>query len=195
MILAVEDILSDVVVRKIIAVTRPDLMITTSLGLRGKGYLRSKAAELNRTASAVPVLLLIDQDATTSCPPGLVQSWFGSSRQPNMLFRVAVMEVESWILAHRDAFAAFLAIGDERIPANTDEITQPKEFIVNLARRSRSARIREDLVPAPGSTTAVGPAYNLRLTNFVESSWEPARATAASPSLRKAVHRIEAAFR
>lgn len=195
MILAVEDVLSDLVVRKIVATIRPDIVITTSLGLRGKGYLKNKAAELNRTASAIPVFLLIDQDAKTACPPGLLEIWFGNSRQPNLMFRVAVMEVESWILAHREACARFLGVPEERIPNDTDQITQPKEFIVNLARRSRSTRLREDLVPLPGSTTAVGPAYNLRLGNFVESAWLPRSATAASESLRRTIDRLQTAFR
>jgi hypothetical protein len=103
------------------------------------------------------------------------------------------MEVESWVLADRAQFSSFLSVPEHRIPANTDQIPQPKEFIVTLARRSRRKDIREDLVPAVGSTAPVGPAYNPRLAAFVVDSWDPTAASGASPSLARAVERLRSA--
>jgi hypothetical protein len=190
MIVAVEDVLSEAVVRKIVSTVRPDAVVTAALGLKGKGYLKNKAPELNRTASAVPVFVLVDQDSPSLCPAGIAADWFGGELQPNMVFRVAVMEVESWVLAHRTGCAALLSIAEERIPQNPDQIVQPKEFIVNLARRSRSKRVRDEFVPAPGSTAGVGPAYNLRLAEFVEKEWSPVVAADASPSLQRTIRRL-----
>lgn len=195
MILAVEDTLSEAVARKLLSVVRPEISVTVAMGHQGRGYLQNRARELNRTAASVPVLLLADLDRPLPCPPDLIASWLSAPAQRLLLFRIAVMEIESWVLADRGRFASFLSVPDHRIPANTDEIPQPKEFIVNLARRSRRKDIREDLVPAPGSTSSVGPAYNPRLAVFVDETWNPVTASEASPSLARAVTRLGSAFR
>lgn len=105
------------------------------------------------------------------------------------------MEIESWVLADRDRTATMLGVPVHRIPQQTDSIDQPKEFLVNLARRSRYSSVRQDLVPAPGSTAAVGAAYNPRLASFVAREWNPKDAAAASPSLARCIARLDQAFR
>lgn len=190
MILAIEDSLSEAVVRKLLSVVRPDIPVTVAIGNRGKGYLQNRARELNRTAASVPVFLLTDLDRPQPCPAELMRLWLRALPQRHLLFRVAVMEVESWVMADRARFSEFLSVPEHRIPANTDEIPLPKEHIVTLARRSRRKDIREDLVPAVGSTAAVGPAYNPRLATFVDSIWNPIAASEASPSLHRAIERL-----
>jgi hypothetical protein len=189
MIIAVEDSLSEEVTRKLVSTIRPDLDIATVLGNRGKGYLRTRARELNRAAGAIAVMMLTDQDAQQSCPPVIAADWFGP--QPlSLLFWVAVMEVESWVLADRERSAAMLGVPVHRIPIDTDAIPKPKEFLVNLARRSRLSRVRQDLVPERDSTATVGPAYNPRLGVFVTSEWNPIDATPVSRSLARCVERL-----
>lgn len=192
MIIAVEDILSEVVARKILHSVRPDLSVTTVLGHRGKSYLKTKVRELNRTAMAVPVLLLVDLDTPSVCPPSLISSWLGGPAQPKLLFRVAVMEIETWIIADRERFARFLGVPEGRIPRAVDEILNPKEQVVLLARSSRSQAVREEMVPSPGSTASVGPGYNARLSEFVHNQWEPESAASASPSLARMIRRLVA---
>jgi hypothetical protein len=194
MIIAVEDPLSEAVTRKLFAEVRPDLAITSFLGNRGNGYLRAKARELNRVAAKVPTFLLTDLDSPAACPPGLISDWLDGQLAGNLLFRVAVVEVESWVLADREHVAAFLGVPEHRIPAETDAIADPKQFLVNLARRSRSAALRTDLVPAAGSTAVVGPMYNPRLVTFVSSQWSARRAGTASASLARTVDRLQAAY-
>jgi hypothetical protein len=194
MILAVEDTLSEVVARKLLAVVRPDISVAVAIGNQGRGYLQNRARELNRVAAAVPVFLLADLDRPLPCPSDLISSWISGPPQRHFFCRVAVMEVESWVLADRARFADFLSVPEHRIPENTDEINFPKEFIVTLARRSRRKDIRDDLVPATGSTSPVGPAYNPRLASFVGGLWDPRVAAAASPSLARAVRRLGSAF-
>lgn len=110
MILAIEDAVSAVVLRKLISVVRPDIEITTTIGMRGKGYLKAKARELNRVAQSESVFMLIDLDSRTPCPAELVRTWLHGATQANMLFRVAVMEVESWVLADRRNCSTFLGV-------------------------------------------------------------------------------------
>jgi hypothetical protein len=63
--------------------------------------------------------------------------------------------------------------------------------LVNLARASRKRTIRMNLVPKPGSTAKVGPAYNKHLCEFVQNQWDPLLARSSSPSLERAVKAIE----
>jgi hypothetical protein len=128
---------SAVVLRKLISVVRPDIEITTTIGMRGRGYLKAKARELNRVAQSESVFVLIDLDSRNPCPAELVRTWLHGTTQANMLFRVAVMEVESWVLADRPNCSNFLGVATKLIPADADTIDDPKKFLVNLARRSR----------------------------------------------------------
>lgn len=195
MIAAVEDPLAEAVLRKLVAVVRPDLTIWQVMRKNGSGYVRSRARELNRAAHQMAVFILVDQDRPVPCPADLVRSWLGAPSARNLLFRTAVFETESWIMADRAAFAEFLRVPATALPENPDVILQPKELVVSLARRSRRRDIRDDLVPAPGSTAKVGPAFNPRLTEYVTSSWDPVRAAEVSASLHRAVVRLGEAFR
>lgn len=193
-IAAVEDVLSDAVVRKLVTVIRPDLTISSVLKKKGRDYIQSQARKLNRTARSVPVMVLVDLDRPVPCPADLIESWLPSPRAPMLLFRVAVMEIESWLMADREAIAAFLSVPIHRVPANPDQVSQPKELLVSIARRSRRKDIRDDLVPSPGDTRIVGPAFNPRLIGFIAETWNPITAAEASPSLRRTCDRLRTAF-
>jgi hypothetical protein len=187
-ILAVEDQLSEAVARRILDTV--GVAVLSPTGGKGKSHLARTAAELNRTAQKIPVLMLIDQDDPSICPPELIAQLVKCARAPRFLLRVVVMEIEAWVLADRDAAAKLLKVPVNRIPQRSDEIRKPKEEVVRLARRSRSARIRKDLVPAPGNTRKVGPLFNAMLCDFVNRSWSPERAARVSPSLRRTLDRL-----
>lgn len=188
MILAVEDRLSEAVSIKIL--TSLKIEVSQILGLKGQGYLQQKASSLNLTAKGFPVFMLTDQDVPERCPPHLLDTWIPGQRNPEFFFRVAVMEVESWVLADRSGIATLLSIPLHRIPQRTDEILRPKEFLVSLARLSRKTQVREEIVPLFGATSKVGPGYNLRLGEFVRTRWNIQRASAVSASLRRTVARL-----
>jgi len=132
-------------------------------GTDGWAVLEELKAGSRRDLSEIPVFMLTDQDAPSQCPPQLVQAWTKGERNSKFFLRVAVMEVESWVMADRRGFADFLSIPVNRIPENTDVILQPKEFLVSLARLSKKTRLRQEIVPLPGATSKVGPEYNSRL--------------------------------
>ena len=100
------------------------------------------------------------------------------------------MEVESWIMADRTGFAAFLSVPSHQIPSPTDDILNPKEFLVSLARRSRKKVVREALVPMPGANFPVGIEYNTLLSEFVREHWNLERAAVVSPSLKRTLDRL-----
>ena len=187
-ILAVEDELSEAISTKILNSFGIEIRIVLREG--GNAYLRQKSPELNRAASGMDVFLLTDLNSLQDCPLGLIHSWIKGPINPRFFFRVAVMEVESWIMADRVGFANFLSIPIHRIPFPTDAILNPKELLVSLARRSRKRRLRDELVPEPGAKIPVGYGYNTRLMEFIQEHWNLERAASVSPSLKRTLDRI-----
>lgn len=188
-ILAVEDQLGAAISMKILEAF--GINVTQQLGFKGNGYLQKKAQSFNQTAKGFPVFLLTDQDSPDRCPPQLIQSWVKGERNPQFFLRIAVMEVESWIMADRRGLADFLSIPLHRIPLDTDGVRQPKEFLVSLARLSKKTIVRGDMVPAPGATSKVGPSYNSRLAEFVRTHWNLKHASSASMSLKRTLARLK----
>ena len=187
-ILAVEDRLSDAVATKILE--KFGVEIVKRIGFQGKSDLEQKTPELNRAANSITVFMLTDLDSPRDCPPGLVRSWIRGPLKPRFFFRVAVMEVESWVMADRIGFAAFLSVPLHRIPSSTDSILNPKEFLLSLARRSKKKAVRAALVPVQRTTLSVGNEYNTLLSEFVREHWNLERAATASPSLKRTLDRL-----
>jgi len=106
---------------------------------------------------------------------------------PYLCFRVAVREVEAWLMADAATLASFLGVVRNRIPPNPEQLDDPKTETVNLARRSQRRAIRKDMVPRAGSGRSVGPAYASRLIEYVRTSWRPEAASEQSQSLRRAI--------
>lgn len=73
-------------------------------------------------------MVLADLDRT-ECAPRLIRDGLPIEKHPNLVFRAAVREVGSWVLAHRKAFASYLGTSQKRIPLNVDKIIEPKHFI------------------------------------------------------------------
>ncbi len=135
-ILVIEDRLSDAVSTKILQ--HFNVEIVKRIIYEGNSYLQRKAQSFNQAAhEECGIFMLTDLDSPAICPPSLIQSWVKGHLSRWFFLRVAVMEVESWIMADREAVANFLEIPTHRIPTNTDEIPFPKEFLVSLARRSK----------------------------------------------------------
>ncbi len=189
-ILVVEDRLSDAVATKILQ--HFDIEIVQRIIYEGNSYLQRKAQSYNRAAhQECGVFMLTDLDSPNICPPTLIESWVKGPLNRWFFLRVAVMEVESWIMADRRAISEFLAIPPNRIPQNTDEIASPKEFLVSLTRLSKNIRLREALVPAQSDKTAkTGNEYNPRLNQFVRNHWDLERAATVSPSLKRTLDRL-----
>jgi hypothetical protein len=188
--LVVEDDLSECVLRTILRQIDRPYRVALCLGRRGNTYIKSKMRAFNSAAKGAPFLVLTDLDQA-ECAPEKLRQWLPVEQNPNLIFRFAVREVEAWVLAHRSQFARFLGLQREAIPLNVDDIDHPKEFLINLARRSRRTDIKGDLVPR-GTTSRQGPNYNGRLTDFVISQWDAQEAVKHSDSLRRAVRALSA---
>ncbi|WP_197673209.1 hypothetical protein [Leptolyngbya sp. O-77] len=118
------------------------------------------------------------------------RDWLPCPKHPNLIFRVAVVEVEAWLLAHREAFAEFLGISVNLIPHNIDSEPDPKRLLIELTKRSRRRSLRDAIVPPQGSTAKIGRDYNGQLIQFVNQNWQANTARACSRSLDRAMNAI-----
>lgn len=158
-------------------------------GKNGKLPLRARINAYNSAARYRPWVVLVDLNHEHNCAPDLCRAWL-PTRSPKLCFRVAVREVEAWLLADREHIANFLSIAQSRVPINPESEENPKQALVNLAAHSRRRNIREDMVPRPGSRREVGPAYTSRLIEFISASagaWRPDIASTYSQSLKRCI--------
>jgi hypothetical protein len=189
---AVEGIVDEAVVRKLIveAGGHPG----TVYGKKGKSSLRRQIQGYNNAARQLPWMVLVDLDCDAECAPPLCQEWVPDPA-PNLCFRVVVREVEAWLMADAESLASFLSVGRSRIAVDPEQLQEPKEEMVTLARRSRRRDIREDMVPREGSGRSVGPAYASRLIEYVETLWRPGVAITHAESLRRAMRCLQRLIR
>lgn len=187
--LATEDELSEVVLRRLLDHSNREYAVGTAYGRRGFGYLRRTIKGWNRAAAYVPFIVLTDLDQRL-CPIELIGDWLDETIHPNLLLRVAVREVEAWLLADRPNLARYLRVPAKSIPIAPDELEDPKAALVELARRSGSGLMRDGIVPKRGSTAKQGPDYNACLSEFVRTGWSIDEAAAHSASLRRTVARL-----
>ena len=188
-IVATEDILSEAVAEKLIQETGGQLQVVQKLGRQGFGYLRSRMLKFNQMARTQPVFVLTDLDRV-ECATTLIENWMGQRRlAPGLLFRVAVREIESWLLADHEAMRRLLGRTQLRLPDAPDALADPKETLVRLARKGPRA-VREAIIPEPGAVASQGLGYNNILVDHVRNHWSPERAASRSDSLSRARIRI-----
>lgn len=182
-VLATEDQLSEEIGLKLAADAR--LNVAQKIRRGGNGYLKKRMRNFCEIARQVPVVVLADLDRQ-SCPVTMMRSWLRGQRPtPDLIFRVAVAEVESWILADHRAVSSLFNLHHGVIPREPDALLDPKATLIRLAGRAPRI-VREDLVPRANSISTQGLGYNMRLSDLVNTTWDLDRAAARSQSLRRA---------
>ncbi len=190
-ILFSEDVLIEQAARKIIAVENPRLIVSNVMGRRGFSHFKTRIGQIRRSANSLKFLVFLDGDELgTTCPSAALNEWFQTAQPNNIHVRFAFHEVESWLLADQLNLAAFLNISGQVMPKVTDSTRDTKELLINLARQSRSRQILHDLVPQKGFTTVVGPAYNIRIAEFIQRRWDVKAAAANNDSLARACRKV-----
>lgn len=182
-------ILSCAVALKILQYTQRPFTVGTCTSRGGFGYLKKTIRGFNHAAKGTPYLVLTDLD-NAICPLALIQEWLPFPKHPHLLLRIAVREVEAWLLAHREAVAKFFGIRLKEIPITVEILPKPKQCLIELASKSRHRHLRKAIVPRSGSTAKVGRAYNDTLIDFVNEFWEVEVAMDHSPSLKDAVNAV-----
>jgi len=188
--LVVEDILSLVLMEKVLAHTGRGYTVLRPLVERGVGNIRRSVSKYLGASHALPHVVLTDLDQGV-CAPQLRQQWGVADLPSCMLFRVAVREAEAWVLADREGFASFAGIPANKISSAPESLSDPKQELINLVRRSRNKRLAAELVPAQGSSVPIGPLYNERMGQFVRERWNVDAAMAHAPSLARTFDRLQ----
>jgi len=181
---AVEGIVDEAVVRRLI--THVGGHPGPVHGKNGKPALHQKINGYNNAAKHTPWVVLVDLNSDAQCAPILRRNWLPTPA-PQLCFRVAVRQVEAWLMADAETLADYLGVGRRQIPADPEELPNAKTEMVNLAHRSRRTVIRQDMVPRQGSGRSVGPAYSSRLIEYAERHWRPEVAAQHADSLRRAI--------
>jgi hypothetical protein len=185
--LVVEGELDEYVLRRLVN-SIGGLNITACLGKRGKKNIEQHIQKYNNAAPYLPSICLIDLD-NEPCVVTYLHKLIPAPHA-NLVIRIAVCEIESWLIADRDNLSAFLGVAANKLPAYPDHSKDPKAEIVSAARSSRRKEILQDLIPAPNSTSKVGKAYVAQLIKFVLTIWDIETARQHSPSLQRAFKAI-----
>ena len=158
-------------------------------GKTGKAALLRQLRSYNQAAQFQPWIVLIDLDRDAECAPPARSQWLPTPAS-YMCFRIAVREVEGWLLADRETLADFLGVALSHIPPNPENLDDPKVTLVNLARRSRRRDIRVDMVPRLESGRSEGPAYTSRVIEYAQGAWRPEVALLHADSLQRLCRRV-----
>lgn len=159
---------------------------------RGKSKLDPRIRKWNQAGNQRPFLVLRDWDLDDDAPcipQHVTQLLGGALLAPGLAVRVPERSVESWLLADRDGFAEHFSTRD--VPVDPDRESDPKARLVDACRRSRSSAVRRDMVPRAGGRRKVGDLYEARIIAFGEGAWSLDAARSNSPSLDRAMVRLE----
>lgn len=188
-VLIAEDALGEALMRRLVHEVGK-IKIYRAPPMGGVSPIRTSMEKFIGASNVMPHIVFTDLDRH-KCVSQFFESWgFNPVLYPNLLFRVAVREAESWLLADRNGLASFFQIPSIKVPLLPEDLMNPKRTLVNLARGSRSRRFRAEMTPVAGSAAQVGPLYNSHLTNFVRDTWDLLEACHSAPSLAKAVKRL-----
>jgi hypothetical protein len=185
---AVEGDLDAAVVRRVLA--EATLSIGPIYGRRGKNYLDKSLNGYNNAARRSCWLVVRDLDHDAECAPELVQLLMPKP-SAQMCFRIAVRQIEAWLLADRGRIADLFQLSLDVIPRNPDALDDAKGTLVQLARRSRNRRLREEMVPEASTSAKVGTGYSGRMIDFAANIWRPGFAALSSPSLASCLRSVE----
>lgn len=196
--LAVEDELSEWVARRALSARPAGYAVDAVFSQGGLGYLKKQAPAFNNAAKGCLFLLLTDLDRCP-CPPQLIEEWLGRPKHPHFLLRVAVREVESWLLGDPAGLSAFLGLRKAFSFHAPEQLADPKQELLKLALSSPRRAMREALAWKDESSGRLfqGPDYNATLAKFAAKQWDIQTARTECRSLSRlflALERIEAEF-
>lgn len=145
---------------------------------------------LNMARAGIYTFIITDLD-NRKCAGMMLREWFSiPTPQPislpkEVVFRIAVREAESWILADRETWAKYIKIPVANWSRSPDQLADPKQHLLNVVRNKGRKKVHKEMLPH--GTAHIGPRYNDVLCEFIAQRWSPTRAAALSPSLKRAI--------
>jgi hypothetical protein len=174
-------------------IAEENLLIVEGFPLVRGGNMRIRSlcgSLLAMAQKGVPSLVLTDLDQVP-CAPRLLRDWFSLCEESDpvlpkgLFFRVAVKEVEAWLMADTKMISQYLGIAEANFPSRPEELPDPKGTLFSILRTKGRRKFHRDMIPRPGAH--IGPLYNPYMCEFVEQHWRPEVAAEHSASLAKAI--------
>ena len=183
--LVFEDLISEFVMKKLAYNCNENFHISYSFSEFGFGYIKKNIIGFNEASKGCPFFVLTDLDKI-NCAPTLINNWLNKPKHNNLIFRVAVREVETWLLADIEGFSNFTGISIANFSDKPEQFDDPKSELFRLIKKCRKREIREDILPKD-DFAKIGPNYNERLGEFVYKFWDIERAAKRSDSLKRTI--------
>lgn len=163
----------------------------------GYGNLKAKSRKwIDAAKNGVWLLVVTDMD-TAEIPNEIGMKWLGvsclSELPKKFIFRVAVREIESWIMADVAGFAKFLGISGDNLFENPDALPDPKAALFDVIRRKCPQSKFQRMLPQKGQR--VGVDYNNRICGFVDKDWSIESALRHSLSFSRSIARLTKVLR
>ena len=139
--LVVEDELGEQMIRVLLCPKRTLFSNRSGLWKAWKRLLKKDIAGVSTTRQRAYRILFSPISMPEPCATFLIEDWFNCPiaeypkrrRNGNLLFRIAVHEVESWIMADRSPSPNFLAFRFIKFQLQTDDIPDPKKFLIRFS--------------------------------------------------------------
>lgn len=199
--IAFEDKITEYVVRRLLKEYTPKAQVIKPMPSRGS-ELKAKVAVLNRLSASNPVILLADSDG--DCPPTAKTDLLkGIDPNEGFIINIAYDEVEAWLMADRENFAAFMQVDVDLIPQShldrrgghkalveTDYGMKASFYLTHkIAVKSVDSELKAKM--AATGTRCKGPEYNSGLQPFIDI-WNINIAAQNSDSLSRMIRRLVA---
>lgn len=185
-----EDQLSTTVATRLVTDCDRRWKVGVPITTGGAGKLFAELPQYLQIANSLPVFLLTDLDRL-DCAPTLAQQYRPPRGWPErFLFRIAVREVENWLLADHQGFSKFTGIPVNKLTPASESITDPKQHLLSLVHRHASSDMKARLVTRHSGGLRPGTAYNATLSEFAAHIWQPVHAEQHSDSLKRARQRL-----
>jgi hypothetical protein len=184
----------DAIARKLIEAANgvPGTAYTDRRAARGKSSMEGQLLRLNARASyGRPVLALRDLDQDAPCPGALVARIL-PDRNPRLLLRICVREIETWLMADSAAYAKFCGVKESRIPRNLEAIPDPKRLILNWVDSGEAAKLKRHVDEKRKIGVPFGALLGEWHAEFAANHWDPIKAAKSgrSASLSNALTRL-----
>lgn len=182
-----EDVLCCTLGARLVEVVLDWKLAQPAVDTKGITNLRKNLARYTQIASSFPVLCIADTDGRCVLDARRQSAPAGTPERFHLRF--AVPEIESWLMADKEALAEFFRVSEAIVPNRPDEVQDAKRAMLNVALRSKQRYLRQEVVAADDRNKP-GTGYNVHLRDFVAHYWRPLVAAQRSPSLARAVCRL-----